>query len=287
MYLHNTSPSPRKQGFLEGDFRLFHIKDTLPCTYHSHYHDFLKIVVVLEGNVTYTIEGRAYPLLPGNLVLVDRGQIHCPRVDASVPYERLVLYLSPDFLEQYKDGSSSLDHCFSNASYRHSNVLGLKDGTRHPLISLLKRLERAENRKEEEFAGSLYCRLLCLEFLVELNRALTDANALYLSNGALNYRVSGLISYINGHLFEDLSIGTLSALSCISPYHMMRIFKEETGYTLGNYIKEKRLLKARSLLAEGTGATKACYLSGFNNYSAFLRAYKKQFHELPRERLKS
>ena len=73
--------------------------------------------------------------------------------------------------------------------------------------------------------------------------------AQYLPNGALNYRVSGLISYINEHLCEDLSIRSLSALNCVSPYHMMRIFKEETGYTIGNYITEKRLLKARSLLA--------------------------------------
>lgn len=286
MYIHNHSPSTPKEGFLQGDFRLFHIKDTIKRSYHPHYHDFLKIVVMLQGNVTYIIEGRSYPLRPGNLVLVDRGQLHCPRVDASLPYERLVLYLSPDFLEQYGDGASPLDHCFSTASYRHSNVLGLKDGARHPLIALLKRLERAGNR-QEDFAGPLYCRLLCLEFLVELNRALGDANALYLASGALNYRVSGLISYINEHLSEDLGIQALSTLSCISPYHMMRIFKEETGYTVGNYIREKRLLKAKSLLSEGAGATEACYLCGFNNYSAFLRAYKKQFHELPRERMKS
>lgn len=281
MYISDNTPSSPKQGFLHGDFRLFHIKDKLPRTYHSHYHDFLKIVVLLEGNVTYIIEGRSYPLRPGNIVLVDRGQIHCPRVDSSLPYERLILYLSPDFLDRYRDGSSSLDHCFATASYRHSNVLGLKDGTGHPLVSLLKRLERAQNWQEGDFAGPLYCRLLCLEFMVELNRASSDANARYLSNGSMNYRVSGLISYINEHLSEDLSIQALSGVSCISPYHMMRIFKEETGYTLGNYIKEKRLLKARSLLSEGAGATQSCYLSGFNNYSAFLRAYKKQFHELP------
>lgn len=286
MYIHDSTPSIPKQGFLHGDFRLFHIKDKAARTYEPHFHDFLKIVAVLEGNVTYVIEGRSYPLRPGNLVLVDRGQIHCPRVDSSSTYERLILYLSADFLERCRDGPSSLDRCFSTASYRHSNVLGLKDATRHPLISLLKKLEHAQNRQEEEFAGPLYCRLLCLQFLVELNRASTE-DALYLPNGSMNYRVSGLISYINEHLSENLSTQVLSASCCISPYHMMRIFKEETGYTLGNYIREKRLLKARSLLAEGTGATNACYLSGFNNYSAFLRAYKRQFNELPKHRRQS
>ena len=282
MYINSDPSATPKQGFLQGEFRLFHIKDKVQRAYEPHYHDFLKIVVLLEGNVTYIIEGRSYSLRPGDIVLVDRGQIHCPQVDASSPYERLILYLSPDFLDRYREGASSLDSCFSTAAYRHSNVLRLKDEARHLTISLLKKLEHAQNWQEEEFAGPLYCRLLCLQFLVELNRVSLDDKAQYLPNGALNYRVSGLISYINEHLCEDLSIRSLSALNCVSPYHMMRIFKEETGYTIGNYITEKRLLKARSLLAEGTGATQACYLSGFNNYSTFLRAYKQHFGELPK-----
>ena len=109
-----------------------------------------------------------------------------------------------------------------------------------------------------------------------------DANAQYIPTGTLNYHVSGLISYINGHLDQDLSIQTLSAGCCLSPYHMMRMFKEETGYTIGNYITEKRLLRARDLLAQGKSATESCFLSGFRNYSTFLRAYKQRYKELPK-----
>lgn len=150
------------------------------------------------------------------------------------------------------------------------------------MLSLLKQLERSQNWQQEEFAGPLMSRLLCLEFLVELNRASMDDKAQYLPTGVLNYRVSGLISYINEHLDEDLSIGTLSSLSCISPYHMMRIFKEETGCTIGNYITEKRLIYARDLLSEGVNATDACFRSGFSHYSTFLRAYKNHFQQLPK-----
>lgn len=204
MYISDSSPDTQKQGYLEGDFHLFHIKDRLQRTYDFHYHDFLKILVHLEGNVIYTIEGRSYSLCPGDIVLVDRGQIHRPQVDFASPYERLVLYLSPDFLERYGEHGASLDSCFSTAAYRHSNVLRLKEEIRHPMLSLLRRLERAQNWQEEEFAGPLYCRLLCLEFLVELGRASMDANAQYIPTGTLNYHVSGLISYINGHLDQDL-----------------------------------------------------------------------------------
>ena len=149
------------------------------------------------------------------------------------------------------------------------------------MLSLLKQLERSQNWQQEEFAGPLMSRLLCLEFLVELNRASMDDKAQYLPTGVLNYRVSGLISYINEHLDEDLSIGTLSSLSCISPYHMMRIFKEETGCTIHSYVTSKRLLLARSLIARGTPVMKAALQSGFRDYTTFSRAYKKQFRQPP------
>ena len=64
---------------------------------------------------------------------------------------------------------------------------------------------------------------------------------------------------------------------------MMRLFKAETGYTIGNYITYRRLLLARTLILDGMPITQACLASGFQDYSTFSRAYKKQnFTEPPR-----
>ena len=62
---------------------------------------------------------------------------------------------------------------------------------------------------------------------------------------------------------------------------MMRKFKNETGYTIHNYITSKRLLFARSLINEGTPVMKAAQMSGFNDYTTFVRSYKKQFGNAP------
>lgn len=272
-----------EQGFLKESFRLFHLKDQSYTTYDYHYHNFIKVIILLEGRVNYVIEGRSYSLLPHDVVLVGRGQIHRPEVDPGYIYERMILYLSPEFLEQYQEDNSSLDLCFTTASYRHSNVLRLKEEASFKLLDLLKRLERSQ-QQPEKFAGTLYSRILCLEFLIELNRSSIDNAAQYLPTGSLNYHVAGLMAYINEHLTDTLSIDYLASLNCISPYHMMRIFKKETGYTIGNYITEKRLLMAKDLLAKGVTATQACYLSGFSHYSTFLRAYKLHFHELPKRK---
>ncbi len=280
----DDTPVFQKQGFLNEEFRLFHLRDESSPPYDFHYHDFLKIMVLLSGKVTYVIEGRSYPLAPLDMVLVDKGQIHRPEADPSVPYERVILYLSPAFMSAHSSADSRLDTCFSTAGYRHSQVVRLKEDARRPLLALLTRLEESVYRKNRDFAAPLYSSLLCLEFLVELNRACLTSDSQYIPTGSLDYRVSGLITYINDHLNEDLNISLLASCCYLSPYHMMRLFKEQTGCTIGNYITEKRLMKARSLLAEGTGATQVCFLCGFKNYSSFLKAYKKRFQELPKRK---
>ena len=61
----------------------------------------------------------------------------------------------------------------------------------------------------------------------------------------------------------------------------VRELKEETGYTIHNYILSKRLLMARTKIAEGMPVIKAALSSGFKDYTAFERAYKKQFGKAP------
>ena len=67
---------------------------------------------------------------------------------------------------------------------------------------------------------------------------------------------------------------------------MMRLFKTETGYTIGSYITYRRLLLARDLILSGTPITEACFASGFKDYSTFSRAYKSEFSEAPRSLLR-
>ena len=66
---------------------------------------------------------------------------------------------------------------------------------------------------------------------------------------------------------------------------MMRSFKEEIGQTIYNYITERRLHFAKSLIHQGVSATESCYQAGFKSYSSFTRAYGKRFGTTPTGRM--
>ena len=86
-----------KKGYLNSEFRLFHLTDQETKEIDYHYHDFDKITIFIRGKVNYMIEGRSYDLKPYDLVLVNAGEIHKPVINSTF-YERMILYISPDFL---------------------------------------------------------------------------------------------------------------------------------------------------------------------------------------------
>ncbi len=263
-----------KTGYLEQDFRLFHIKDQTKREFSYHYHDFHKVIIFLSGKAAYHIEGKSYYLKPWDILLVNRHAIHKPEIDFSVPYERFVLWIRDDIK------STELLRCFQKAIDRSYNLIRLDSDTQEKLKQLLYELEAA--LKDEKFGSELLGSALFTQFMVYVNRIFLEKQYIYDAHSySSDSQIEELLRYINHNLTEDLSIETLARKYYLSKYHMMRKFKEETGYTVHNYIISKRLLLARTKISEGTPILKASQLSGFSDYTTFSRAYKKQFGTAP------
>ena len=273
-------PDYKKVGYLTSDFKMFHLKDESMRTFHYHYHDFHKILILLNGDVTYCIEGRSYDLQKNDIVLVNAGEVHKPVIHSDRPYERIIIYVSPDFLDQYSEADNDLQLCFRKASEEQSHVLRVESFSGNRLGRLTAELDLSLT--DSDYAHELHHRLLFLEFLIQLNRAALHNKIEYIETSAANDKILSVLHYLNEHLTEPLSIDDIAARFYLSRYYLMHTFKEETGYSIGNYLSTKRLLLARELILSGKPVTEACYECGFNNYSTVSRAYKKCFGESPR-----
>ena len=60
--------------------------------------------------------------------------------------------------------------------------------------------------------------------------------------------IEEVISYIQNNIHEPLSLSDLAKYVSYSPYHFIRIFKEETGLSPLYYVSSMRLQKAKDLL---------------------------------------
>ena len=265
-----------KKGYLNEEVRLFHIKDQTGQEFSYHYHDFHKVVIFLSGKVTYHIEGKAYHLKPWDILLVSRHAIHKSEIDASVPYERFILWIKNDI------PNKQLLQCFQKASDRSYNLVRLNSSLQEKLKDVLFELEASA--RSEAFGKDILTQALFQEFMVYLNRIFLEKQYIFDKKSySYDSQIANILKYINHHLGEDLSVDALASRHYISKYHLMRKFKEETGYTLHNYVINKRLLQARTLISEGTPILKAAHESGFAEYSTFSRAYRKQFGKAPSE----
>lgn len=272
-----------KKGYLNSEFRLFHLTDQETQEVDYHYHDFDKITIFIKGSVTYTIEGKSYELRPYDIVLVRHGDIHRLTVDNSKVYERIIVYISPNFMNAYKTDSYDLSCCFQKALQEESNVLRIPSLEKSSLFRSITRLE--QSFADDGYAADLYRQVLFLEFMVHLNRAARKNRLEFIDTDNCNAKIVDILRYINDHLTGDLGIDTLAGKFYISKYYMMRRFKQETGYTLGQYISQKRLLFAKELISSGVPASQVCFDCGFRDYSTFSRAYRKAFGKSIRDTL--
>ena len=140
-----------KRGYLNEDYRLFHLRDNQGLQLDYHYHEFDKLVLQLEGRVTYTIEGKSYLLQPMDILLVSRNLIHLPVVDPGQPYERMVLWINRDFLSRFSTPQADLADCFTLTTRREFHLYRPRGEDRNRYRDLFGRLWEAS--REEAFAG--------------------------------------------------------------------------------------------------------------------------------------
>ena len=94
--------------------------------------------------------------------------------------------------------------------------------------------------------------------------------------------MSEIISYINEHFQQDLSLDILASKTNLSVYHFTRSFTREIGVSPHQYIIKTRLSAAKYLLkSTETSLKDIAFSTGFNSESSFCITFKKWEHVTP------
>ena len=277
MYKEQFNPSQIMQ---ERFYEFHHFYNETPPKVESHQHSFYEIFFFLSGNVNYVIEGRNYKLRPGDILLTSSADLHCSDVHPGKPYERIVIWLANDFFEymQYffdEDFTS----CFTDAAINDHRLVRPDSQSIAQLKQLCIQMSRAKNSGQTGSAALTTAYLT--EFLVHVSRAYYDAPDSVKQDMTENGKINQMITYINDHITEELSLDLLSSIFYTSKYYLGRQFKQFTGLTLYQYIMKKRLIIARDMLRTGSTVMDACLWCGFRDYSNFLKAFKREFGQNP------
>lgn len=93
-----------------------------------------------------------------------------------------------------------------------------------------------------------------------------------------------VLSYIEEHLGQELSLEGIAEELHYSKYYVARAFREKTGITVHKYIQGRRLSEAaRKLVQTGYSILDIAFDAGYGSQQAFTQAFHQEYGCTPQQ----
>lgn len=248
-------------------FRIEHLTDA-----HKHWHAETELLLILRGRVTATVAGRVSRLERDDLLLINRSQLH--ELHSPDGCELLCFHLDLGKFdlpaEQTRDLYFDCDSSRAPSRTRYSNLKAL-------IALIVQRNASAE-------AGNLYDNK---SFAYSILKELTQNFAVPMPAAAREQerrlgRMSAIVSYVDSHYRQSLSLVELAEAVHLSPPYLSSMFTKYLGVTFSEYYNSVRLTYAvRELLNSDCAIDRIATQNGYSNAQAFVRAFKSVYGTLP------
>ena len=245
----------------------------------NHYHNHYEIYYQLSGERYYFIQDRTYYVKKGDLVLINKNDLHKTTYAGAAIYERILINFREDFIYSFKENLMDIDllSCFHN----NLNILSLSLSQQNFIETLLFKIltEKTKNLLGYE----AYLKISLIELLIFLNRFTEKAENHYLMYpSALHKRISEVAQYINRNYNTNLSLKSLAKEFYISFFYLSRTFKDVTGFTITEYLNSVRIKEGQKLLRETKlNITEISSKVGFESSTHFGRVFKSITQQSP------
>lgn len=234
-----------------------------------HSHDDLEIGVLLEGSLALHLERETFLLQKGEIYLINRHQLHSfARTDA----ENLILAFQIH-TEFYKNINYALEFLHFENNIIHSGRL-------HDIIRDALR-ECADCYFSNTPYHDLKCASIMLDVLFRLIQS-THCNVRsekeFSSACRSAIRLNRMISFINEHYAEPISLRDIADLANISQYHASHFMKNTLGVSFQEYLNQIRFAHALQLFqTTDLHILDICMETGFSGSRYLNQMFRKNF----------
>ena len=217
------------------------------------------------------MEQQCFHMERGDLLVIRPGQYHRPAMLDQSNYERITLNFQDALLQHFSTAKSNLSAIFREPSNQTVFFVHLSDEQLHHYLSLVSAIESLLDN--DAFGTDVIIQSLLTQLFVLINRAFRTSDQQ--TSNIMPKLIRDLLRYIDSNLSEKITLETLEHEFYLNGTYISRQFKKHTGLTLRNYLLERRISYARTLLSSEMSITEVCQRAGFSDYANFIRSFTK------------
>ena len=233
--------------------------------YPAHIHDCLEVYLLVQGDVSFLVEGHLYHLQAGDAVISKPNELHNCILNTASPHRHFCFWFDaaePFFFERF------LRH-----DPGEGNLISPEDPqVRAGILSVAAQLlDAAENGGEMLLQYAKAVELLALwqqNLACAAGSDLPDVLQMILRDIEQDLPHIRRLSYFTEKYF--ISFSTLG-----------RLFRVHLGTSPKAYLEDKRLALARARMRAGARVNEACDAAGFGDLSDFIRSFRRRFGITP------
>jgi AraC-like DNA-binding protein len=239
--------------------RGFYVDHTFP----RHSHDYYVICVIERGHQSFTHRGTKLYTPPGGVILINPGAVHTGEAADEQGFEMLSLYPTGSHMQSALEqvtGSHQAPPFFSEVRVDHPWVADSLRGLHRALIQGAGALEY-----ESRFTWTL----------AQLVKRFGDQNPNEPKPGTERQAVRQACRYIEERFAEGLSLTQLADHVALSPYYLLRVFRDQVGMPPYAYLESVRVRQAQRLIEAGRPLADVAAQVGFSSQSHLTRRFKQ------------
>jgi AraC-like DNA-binding protein len=235
------------------------------------FHEYDEMVYYMGGNACLVTRSAKIPLSPRTLIFIPRETFHQFIISDEDSYKRCILQYS---------GDGHVKRFISSVSDGVKVVTAISSNTQR-IFEFLMRMSKCtltDEEKRELLSATLTELLLEQKFFGEEGAA---------ENTSVSNLTLTALDYIDKNYGSHIDISRMAKELKASVSNLAHTFKSDLSISIYKYVTEKRLSSVRAMVGEGKSLYNAAIASGFSDYSAFFRHYKKHYGESPTKRTKN
>lgn len=248
----------------------------------QHFHREFEIYYLLAGKSYYFIDQRSYLVQEGDIVFINRNQVHKTAAVVNVSYlDRVLIQFPLENIEALYDKTTG--HPLSEVLVHYAGVLHLKEEGREKVRDLILQIVQEVEDKKRGYAFLVPLKLVeLILFCIRYQEKRIKKKDSLRIDSVKHRKVDEIAAYLSLHYNETEPLAKMASRFFISTCYLSRIFKDVTGFTIREYLHVNRIRHAQELLETSRlSITEIAEAVGYESVTYFEKIFRRYIEISP------